>query len=238
MQSQCPASALGALVTFWVGFNAYVVIGPALAPEGADWPRDDPGHELEDSSASATVTGTTAASPAPDFHCPAPLAPEEASPQPLRVAREGLAAAVELPVALVGASAAAAAAVACGAGCELASRRSSAKLALEPIGEARIHVVQHGEGPDWTHERQHAFERAGFSLDSETGQVVRGAGGAPRQLDAQLRQVLGSERRDADPDFPEVSSQFLRDSHWTTVMADRWAFEDDTLRLEARALVK
>ncbi|CAK0824653.1 unnamed protein product, partial [Prorocentrum cordatum] len=86
--------------------------------------------------------------------------------------------------------------------------------------------------------RQHAFECAGFLLDSETGEVVRDEAGAPKRLDAELQRVLASERWELDPSFPEVPSWLLHDSHWATVMADRWAFADDILRLEARALVK
>ncbi|CAK0812006.1 unnamed protein product [Prorocentrum cordatum] len=86
--------------------------------------------------------------------------------------------------------------------------------------------------------RQHAFECAGFLLDSETGEVVRDEAGAPKRLDAELQRVLASERWELDPSFPEVPSWLLNDSHWATVMADRWAFADDILRLEARALVK
>ncbi|CAK0829361.1 unnamed protein product, partial [Prorocentrum cordatum] len=68
--------------------------------------------------------------------------------------------------------------------------------------------------------RQRAFECAGFLLDVETGQVVRDAEGAPRQLGAELRRVLASERCEADPSFPEVPSLLLHDSHWTALMAD------------------
>ncbi|CAK0812763.1 unnamed protein product [Prorocentrum cordatum] len=52
--------------------------------------------------------------------------------------------------------------------------------------------------------RQRAFECAGFLLDGETGEVVRDAGGAPRQLDAELRRALASERWGVDPGFPGV----------------------------------
>ncbi|CAK0838915.1 unnamed protein product [Prorocentrum cordatum] len=45
-----------------------------------------------------------------------------------------------------------------------------------------------------------------------------------------------ARRWELDPSFPEVPSWLLHDSHWATVMADRWAFADDILRLEARAL--
>ncbi|CAK0861934.1 unnamed protein product [Prorocentrum cordatum] len=86
--------------------------------------------------------------------------------------------------------------------------------------------------------RQHAFESAGFLLNSETGEVVRDAEGAPRRLDSELLDILNSERWECDPAFPEVPHELLHDSHWKTVMADRWVFADDILRLEARALVK
>ncbi|CAK0791289.1 unnamed protein product [Prorocentrum cordatum] len=86
--------------------------------------------------------------------------------------------------------------------------------------------------------RQHAFECAGFLLDRETGEVVRDEAGAPKRLDAELQRVLASERWELDPSFHEVASWLLHDSHWATVMADRWAFADDIFRLETRALVK
>ncbi|CAK0793120.1 unnamed protein product, partial [Prorocentrum cordatum] len=85
--------------------------------------------------------------------------------------------------------------------------------------------------------RQHAFE-TGSLLNSRMGEVVRDAEGVPRRLDSELLDILNSERWKCDPGFPELPHELLRDSHWKTVMADRWVFADDILRLEARALVK
>ena len=46
------------------------------------------------------------------------------------------------------------------------------------------------------------------------------------------------KRWETDPSFPEVPSQLLSSDSWKKVMADRWFFDDDILRLVARALVK
>ena len=55
-------------------------------------------------------------------------------------------------------------------------------------------------------------------------------------VDQGLAGIIASERWETDPIFPKVPSH-LRHS-WKEVMADRWFFDDDNLRLEAWALVK
>ncbi|CAK0900961.1 unnamed protein product [Prorocentrum cordatum] len=58
--------------------------------------------------------------------------------------------------------------------------------------------------------RQHAFECAGFLLDSENGEVVRDEAGAPKRLGAELQRVLASERWELDPSFPEAGRRRTR----------------------------
>ena len=86
--------------------------------------------------------------------------------------------------------------------------------------------------------RQHAFECAGFKVDPVSGDVVRDNFGKPVALEQELLEVLSAERWEVDQYFEEVPSHLLEGSRWKKVMADRWVFQDDILRLEARALFK
>ncbi|CAK0843751.1 unnamed protein product [Prorocentrum cordatum] len=148
LPKQCPASLLGAVLTFWAGFAVRGGFGPlALAADAEGWQRTWPGHELEASSTATTATLLSTTSTVVDCSSPAPVAPVPAAPQPLRVVGDGLTATVEIPLAaLVGASAAGA----CGAAWRQLTWRSSARVAFEPIGEARIHYE---EDAGWVHER-------------------------------------------------------------------------------------
>eukprot|EP00959_Pyramimonas_sp_CCMP1952_P129351 2704910-Pyramimonas_sp.AAC.1 len=58
MLAHSPTTAAGAIVAFWAGFAAHGWLGPAVVPE-PDWPRDGPGHELEDPSTSSSFTSVT-----------------------------------------------------------------------------------------------------------------------------------------------------------------------------------
>ena len=86
--------------------------------------------------------------------------------------------------------------------------------------------------------RRHAFQSAGFRVDSRSGEVLRDGFGRPFSLDLEMVEILASERWDTDPSFPEVPSQLLSSDSWKKVMADTWFFDDDILRLVNRALVK
>ena len=86
--------------------------------------------------------------------------------------------------------------------------------------------------------RRHAFQSAGFRVDSLSGEVLRDGFGRPFSLDLEMVEILASERWETDPSFPEVPSQLLSSDSWKKVMADRWFCDDDILRLVARALVK
>ena len=74
--------------------------------------------------------------------------------------------------------------------------------------------------------RRHAFESTG----------LRACFGRPFSLDPELAKIIASERWETDPHFPEV--HILSSHSWKKVIADRWFFDDDILRLEALALVK
>ncbi len=141
-----PTTAAGTIVAFWVGFAAHGFLGPAVVPE-PDWPRDAPGHELEDASTSSSVTSVTR-EPCPPFdpqiHCPAPPAPPAptpASPETLRVVGEGVTATVEVPVVPASAIVIVLQAFVGWGCCRWCEGRVSARRGLEPGGEAQIHVA-------------------------------------------------------------------------------------------------
>ena len=78
----------------------------------------------------------------------------------------------------------------------------------------------------------------GFRVDSCSAEVLRDCLGRPISLDPELAEIIASERWETDSSFPEVPSHFLLSHSWKKVMADEWFFDEDILRLEARALVK
>ena len=78
----------------------------------------------------------------------------------------------------------------------------------------------------------------GFRVDSRSGEVLRDCFGRPISLDPELAETIASERCETDPSFPEVPSRLLSSHSWKQVTADKRFFDDDVLRLEARALVK
>ena len=86
--------------------------------------------------------------------------------------------------------------------------------------------------------RRHAFESAGFRVDSRSGEVLRDDFGRPISLGPEMVEIIASERWETNPSFPEVPSRLPSSHSWNNVMADRWFFDDDILGLEARALVK
>ena len=50
--------------------------------------------------------------------------------------------------------------------------------------------------------------------------------------------MIASERWETDPSLPEVPSHLLSGHSGKKVLADRWFFDEDIVRLEARALVQ
>ena len=78
----------------------------------------------------------------------------------------------------------------------------------------------------------------GFPVDSRNSEVLRDCCGRPIFLGQELAQTIASERWETDPSFPEVPSRLLSSHSWKMVKADKCIFDDDVLRLEARALVK
>ena len=89
-----------------------------------------------------------------------------------------------------------------------------------------------------TRAREHAFEVAGCKVDPESGDVERDFHGRPVRLDREAREVLEAARWEHNADVSEVPSRLLAGDHWHTILADRWHYADDILRLEARAVVK
>ena len=57
--------------------------------------------------------------------------------------------------------------------------------------------------------RRHAFESAGFRVDSCSGELLRDCFGRPISLDPELAEVIASERWETDPSLPEVPSRLL-----------------------------
>ena len=79
--------------------------------------------------------------------------------------------------------------------------------------------------------RGHAFESAEFYVDARGGEDLRDCFGRPISLDTEQAEIIASERWEIDPSFPEVPSHVLSGHSWKKVMADRWFFDDDILRL-------
>ena len=71
-----------------------------------------------------------------------------------------------------------------------------------------------------------------------SGEVLRDCSGRPISLKPELAEIIASERQETDPSFLEVPSHLLSSHSWKKVIADKWFFDDDILRLEALALVK
>ena len=86
--------------------------------------------------------------------------------------------------------------------------------------------------------RRHAFECAGFQVDPESGEIARDPFGQAVRLDTEIQELIRAERWESNPEFREVLSSLLHSSKWQTVMADRWIYPDNILRLEARGMVK
>ena len=78
----------------------------------------------------------------------------------------------------------------------------------------------------------------GFGSTRAAGEVLCDGFGRPISLDPEMVGILASERWETDPSFPEVPSHLLSSHSWKNVMADRWCFDNDILRLEAWALVR
>ena len=49
--------------------------------------------------------------------------------------------------------------------------------------------------------RRHAFESAGFRVDSRSGEVLRDCFGRPISLKPELAEIIASERWETDPSF-------------------------------------
>jgi hypothetical protein len=82
--------------------------------------------------------------------------------------------------------------------------------------------------------RSAALNSAGFVLN-EFGKISKDQFGYPIQMPVTLQD---EDKWVLNSDFPEVPARLLQDNLWQNVAADAWAFSDDILRLEARAVMK
>ena len=76
-----------------------------------------------------------------------------------------------------------------------------------------------------------------FVSDACSGEVLRDSLVVRFLLTVELAEIIASGRWEIDPSFPDVPSRLLSSHSWKQVTAF-FFFEDDILRLEARALVK
>ena len=74
----------------------------------------------------------------------------------------------------------------------------------------------------WRCARRHAFESAGFRVDSCSGEVLCDGFDRPISLDPEMVEILASEWWETDPSFTEVPSHSHSSHSWKKVMADRW----------------
>ena len=62
--------------------------------------------------------------------------------------------------------------------------------------------------------RRHAFESAGFRVDSRSGEVLRDGFGRPMSLDSEMVEIHASERWETDPRPPEAPPHLLSSHSW------------------------